>query len=220
MARARRRSSRRCSALARRSRARSMRSCSRSSLRLGLEPRKHCRVIRSGRTHRASRLLFVFAVPEAALSSRLGEVAEDLIDARAGIPQADLASARCVDDQPATGQLDQLPACGRVPALPSARTSAVASASVPESRFTSVDLPVPLGPTRTATRPSSRTSRRRPSPAPDALTATTSVPAATERAARRSASTSALRSDFGQRTPWVRLRSTTPSPGHVRCAGP
>ena len=35
--------------------------------------------------------------------------------------------------------------------LPSARTSPVASASLPDSRFTSVDLPVPLGPTSTAT---------------------------------------------------------------------
>ena len=84
--------------------------------------------------------------------------------------------------------------------LPSARTSAVASASLPDKRFTSVDLPVPLGPTSTATRPSSRISRRRASPAPDALTAMTSAPAATDRAARRSSSTSSLRSDLVSRT--------------------
>src|ERR1035437_10735461 len=84
-------------------------------LALGLETREHCRIIGRSRTHRTAGFLFVLAVAEATLCSDLGEVAEDLVDAGAGVPEAEFACARGVDDQSPAGQLDQLAACGCVP---------------------------------------------------------------------------------------------------------
>ena len=82
-----------------------------------LEPGEDRWIVRSGGTHRASRFALVPAVAEATTRRDLGEVAEHLLDAGAGIPEAELARPGCVDDQPALGQFDQLAPCGRVAAL-------------------------------------------------------------------------------------------------------
>ena len=60
-------------------------------LALGLQARQNSRVPLRRCTHGASRFLLVFAVPEAALRGHLGEISENLIDPRTGIPKPELA---------------------------------------------------------------------------------------------------------------------------------
>ena len=80
---------------------------------------------------------------------------------------------------------------------PSARSSAVASRSLPARRFTSVDLPTPDGPTRVPVRPPSRWATRCSMPSPvTADTAYAGTPRAMSPTRASASGTFSHRSDF------------------------
>src|SRR5918994_5858074 len=68
--------------------------------------------------HGAPRLPLVPAVVEAAPADERFDVAEGCVEPLAHVPQLQLAHARRVEQQPATGQPDELAARRRVPTAP------------------------------------------------------------------------------------------------------